>query len=483
MRQLSGLDTFFLNLETNAVPMHVGVLCVLDPATANEPLSFAAARAQIESRLHLLPAFRRRLLMAPLNLDMPYWIEDPDFDIENHVRYRYLAPPGGHEQLVNLVCEALATRLDREKPLWEMIYIEGLADGHVAIFAKIHHACIDGVSGADLMSQMLDLSPNGPGRALAPAEPWEPAPMPTPLQLYQATAHGLVARPRESWRLIKQSIPLLLSAGRSAWAQRQASRRRGEDGGSGLSLAPRTRFNRPIDARRGYAHSSIPLQRFKDVKNAFRVSLNDVVLAVSAQALRGYLEERGELPGRPLIAGVPVSVRHRGNWRASGNQIKFVRISLATNLEDPIRRLRHIHASMSRVKHEDKATPANLLGDWAEVPAPALMMEVARLYENFCVTDYFSPPFNLIISNVPGPRSPLYFAGARVLANYPASIPYHGLGFNITVFSYQGSLDIGLTAHRGAVPDLDHFLQLWIDALALYEVSATQAVLPVRKAG
>lgn len=483
MQQLSGLDTLFLNLETNAVPMHVGVLCILQPDTTGEPFGFAVARAQIEARLDLMPGFRRRLLTAPLNLDMPYWIEDPDFDIESHVRYRFLPPPGGDEQLVELVCESLATRLDREKPLWEMIYIDGLAKGRVAIFAKIHHACIDGVSGADLMGQMLDLSPSGRLRQLSPTQPWEPAPMPTPLQLYQATAHGLISRPRESWRLVKQSVPLLLSAGRAVWAQRQASRRSGEDAGSGLSLAPRTRFNAPINARRSYAHGSLPLQAFKDVKNAFKVSINDVLLAVSAQALRDYLDERGELPARPLIAGVPVSVRRKGNWTAAGNQVKLVRISLATNLEDPIRRLRHIHASMSRVKHDDRATPANLLGDWAEVPAPALMMEVARLYENFCVTNYFSPPFNLVISNVPGPRTPLYFAGARVLANYPASIPYHGLGFNITVFSYQGSLDIGLTAHRDTVPDLDHFLKLMAGALDLYQTAANQALIPVRRAG
>lgn len=471
MRQLSGLDTFFLNLETNAVPMHVGCLVLLDPPSAARPLDFASARRHIESRLHLMPALRRRLLPAPLNLDMPYWIEDPEFDIELHVRRRTLPAPGSDAELNELICESLATRLDRCRPLWELLYIEGLAGGRVALFGKVHHACVDGLSGADLISQLLDTSADGRRASdLAPV-PWEPAPSPTPLELYRTTARALVSRPQESLRLFRQSLPLLLSAGRDALARQQARRRSKDDGGSGLSLAPRTPFNTAIDARRSYAFASVPLTRLKAVKSALKLSLNDLVLSVSAQALRDYLQERGQLPARPLIAGVPVSVRSRAERGGEGNQIKFVRIPLATNLDDPIKRMRHIQAAMQQVKQDDPAggPRSNLLGEWAEVPAPALMVEAARLYENFCVTDYFSPPFNLIISNVPGSRRALYFAGTRVLANYPASIPYHGLGFNITVFSDQGQLNIGITAHRGTVPDPEHFLHLWREALALHE--------------
>jgi len=477
MQQLSGLDTFFLNLETNTVPMHVGCLTILDPDRAKQPLSFESARRHIESRLHLMPALRRRLLRAPLNLDMPYWIEDPDFDIEQHVRRRWLPQPGGEAELDALVCESLSTRLDRTRPLWEVLYIEGLQDGRVALFSKVHHSCVDGVSGADLISQLLDTSAEGRKVSELPDVPWEPAPTPTPIELARTTARSLISRPHESLRLFRQSLPLLVTAGRAALARQHASRKSTDDGGSGLSLAPRTPFNTAIDARRSFATASLPMSRLKSIKNSLKCTLNDLVLAVSAQALRTYLIGRKQLPARPLIAGVPVSMRSKSQRGGTGNRIKFVRIPLATNLDDPMRRLRHVQSAMLDVKHDEPGGPRNnLLGEWAEVPAPAIMVEAARLYENFCVTDYFSPPFNLIISNVPGSRRSLYFNGTRVIANYPASIPYHGLGFNITVFSDQGNLNIGVTAHRGTVPDTDHFMMLWEESLAVYEALAASPI-------
>lgn len=468
MQQLTGLDTFFLNLETNAVPMNVGGLVLLDPSTAPNGFSFESARRLIESRLHRLTAFRRRLIMAPLNLDMPYWIEDPDFDIENHVRHRALPRPGTAAQLREFICEALATRLDRERPLWEMTYIEGLEDGRVALLWKVHHACMDGLGGVDVMGVLVDAKPLAVPDDM-PSDNWRPEPLPSPAQLYGATLRSLATKPSEAWRLLNESLPLLFSAGRAALAQHRASVRSRHDGGSSVSVAPRTRFNTAINARRSYAFCSVPLSQLKAIKDAFEVSANDVVLAASAHALREYLIEHDELPAKPLITAVPVSVRSRAQRGEVGNQIKFKRMSLATNIEDPIKRLQHISAAAALIRDGSQRNGSvNLLGDWAEVPAPALMVQTARLYEHFSVHDFFRPPFNLIISNVPGPRAALYFAGARVDDMYPASIPYHGLGLNITVLSYRGRMHVGFTAHRNTVPDIDHLMDLWLSAVELY---------------
>lgn len=478
MRQLSGLDTMFLNLETNAVPMHVGGLTILDPSTAPKDFGFDAIRRLIESRLHLLPMFRRRLVTSPLNLDMPYWIEDPEFDIEHHVRHRALPRPGNDRQLADFICDVMSTRLDRSMPLWRTYYVEGLSGGRVALLSKIHHACVDGVSGAELLGILLDLTAE-PRAVPPPEEPWEPEPIPSPIQLAASTARSLVGRPRAAWRLLRDSAPFLFSAGRAALAHRRArEHHRGgpadapEDRGAGA--APRMRFNTTITARRAYAFRSLPLADVKLIKNAFGTTVNDVVLCVCAEALRGYLLQKHELPESSLIAMVPVSVRTTEEKGTHGNKVTMARTVLHTEIADPVERLETLSRRMHRVKKALKATPARLMMDWMNVPAPGLLAQAARLYENYSIQDYVYPPFNLVISNVPGPAEPLYLAGAQVQANYPVSIPYHGLAFNITVMSYRDNLDFGLTAHRTTVPDIDNLMDLLAKALEELKARAEQ---------
>jgi diacylglycerol O-acyltransferase len=484
MRQLSGLDTMFLNLETNAVPMHVGGLTILDPATAPKDFGFGAVRHLIESRLHLLPMFRRRLVESPLNLDLPYWIEDPEFDIEHHVRHRALPRPGNDPQLAALICDVMSTRLDRSMPLWRVYYIEGLSGGRVALLTKIHHACIDGVSGAELLGVLLDLTAEP--RAVAPPEmPWEPEPLPSPIQLAASTARNLLRRPQEALRLLRETGPFLFSAGRAALAHRRARDEADakdtpapED--RSVGAAPRMRFNTTITARRAFAFRSVPLADVKLIKNAFGTSVNDVVLGICAGALRKYLEAKHELPEASLIAGVPVSVRTLEEKGTQGNKVTMARTALHTEIEDPVERLRALSKRMNNVKRSFRATPARRMMDWVNVPAPGLLAQAARLYENFSIQDYVYPPYNLVISNVPGPQQPLYLAGARVQANYPVSIPYHGLAFNITVMSYLDNLDFGLIAHRTTVPDIDHLMDLLVESAAELKRRAEQVL---RKAG
>lgn len=484
MRQLSGLDTMFLNLETNAVPMHVGGLTIVDPATAPKDFGFDMVRRLIESRLHLLPMFRRRLVTSPLNLDLPHWIEDPEFDIEHHVRHRALPRPGNDKQLADFICDVMSTRLDRSMPLWRSYYVEGLSGGRVALLSKIHHACVDGVGAAHLLSVLLDLTPE-PRTVAPPEQPWEPEAIPSPIQLAASTARNLVGRPKEAWRLLRETGPYLFSAGRAALAHRRA-RDHAEDRepeapeDRDVGAAPRMRFNTTITARRSFAFRSLPLADVKLVKNTFGTSVNDVVLGVCAGALRQYLLEKHELPDKSLVAAVPVSVRSEEEKGSHGNKVTMARSALHTEIEDPVERLQALSRRMGKVKKSFKATPARRMMDWVNVPSPGMLAQAARLYENFSIQDYVYPPYNLVISNVPGPAQPLYLCGARVQANYPVSIPYHGLAFNITVMSYLDNLDIGLTGHRTTVPDIDHLMDLLAQALAELKTRAEQAL---RKAG
>jgi len=469
MQQLSGLDTTFLNIESNACPMHVGGLVILEPPkAASKDGGFGEVFKHVESRLDLIPPMRRRLLSAPLELDHPYWIENPDFDLVHHLKHRALPSPGDESKLSQLVCELASQRLDRNLPLWELHYVEGLPDGRVATITKMHHAAIDGVSGAEILGHLLDVQPK-PRVIPPPAKAWQADRIPSLVTLANLTTRSLARRPADALRVLRETWPILLSSGRAVLERRKLSRASGSarKAGGAFAKAPRTRFNRQITARRSYAYGSLPLDQIKRVKNAFGTSLNDVVMAICSQALRHYLEERKELPDRPLIAGVPMSVRTEEQKGTAGNQVVFLRASLHTDENDPVEALRKIKTEMQGVKEKVRALPANLMGDWAQLPAPALMARAARLYENFGIQDYHAPAFNVVISNVPGPTVPLYFAGMKVLSNHPVSIPFHGVGFNITLMSYCGKLDFGLTADQASVPDIGHFAELMQDALKM----------------
>ena len=474
MRQLSGLDTVFLNIESNMCPMHVGGLVILEPPREpEEDGGFGRIVRHIESRLDLVPPMRRRLVTAPWDLDHPYWIEDPDFDLVHHIKHRALPSPGNDAKLAELVCELTSQRLDRNLPLWELNFIEGLAGGRLAAISKMHHAAIDGVSGAEILGNWLDTTP-APRTIPPPEKPWEPDRVPSLAELASLTARSLALRPGKAFRVMRDTLPVLMTAGRDVLERRRLARR-GVAATGAAGLAPRTRFNRQITARRSYAFGSLSLEHIKVVKNALGTTVNDVVLAICAEALRVYLAEKGELPPKPLLAGVPVSTRSEAQKNTGGNQVSFLRTSLHTDVADPVARLRKISDEMAVAKKRTRALPANLMGDWSSLPAPALAARAARLYENFAIQDYHAPPFNVIISNVPGPPIPLYFAGLKVLANHPISIPYHGQAFNITLMSYCGKLDFGLIADRNALPDVTHFADLMQAALATLVAGARGA--------
>jgi diacylglycerol O-acyltransferase / wax synthase len=475
MKQLSGLDSMFLNFETAEAPMHVGGVSVLDLAKAPPGFGFEAVRARISGRLHLLPSFRRRLVQMPLNLIPAFWIEDPDFRFDRHVQRIKLKRPGSDAQLAALVAELVGKPLERDRPLWAFWYVEGLSGRRAACISIIHHACIDGVSGAELLSKLLDLEPDavvGPG----PSAAWDPDEYPLAVDRLMFTARQAWSRNRQFLGLLRSSLPVARDLVRSRFggkaAVAEAPEPAGEGSLAGIKTAPRTRFNVRIDGRRSYAFRSLSLTRIKALKNKLGITVNDAVLAVCAGALRQYLQEKGELPEQALVAAVPISVRQDSEREAGGNRVTMLSAVLPTHLDAPLERVAAVSRSTSKLKKTHQAVPARLLMDWMELPAPALMASAARLYENFVNRDRIKPLVNVVISNVPGPPAPLYLAGAPLLANYPVSIPYHGLALNITVISYRDQLDVGLTAYLEAVPDIAHLLDLMADELDGLEAAA-----------
>ncbi len=458
MQQLTGLDSAFLAMETRTVQGHVGSLCVLDPSTAPEPLTLERFTKLIESRLPLVPPFRRRLVEVPLGLDFPYWIEDPDFDIEFHVRELALPEPGNAHQLREQVARLHARPLDKTRPLWEIYLIWGLEGGRAAIYTKVHHSAIDGVSGNDILAAVLDLSPDGRDLSAVPPLPADEQP-PDPLALLVRSAISLPGHPLRAARVttgLLRAIPTLISTTAPQLPVVNWLVRRDTDvvlSRPGLR-APRTPFNRPITQHRRWAFCDVPLDTIKAVKNALGVTVNDVVLALSTAALRRWLLDHEALPDTPLIAAVPVSVRTKAEQGALGNRVSAMLTALPTHLADPLDRLRAVHQATRVAKEQHGAIPASLLADVTQFALPALAGQAARLAARLRVVERVSL-FNVIISNVPGPDVPLYYGGAELIAYYPLSAIADGQGLNITALSYRNTVFFGLLACRELVPDLD----------------------------
>jgi diacylglycerol O-acyltransferase / wax synthase len=465
MQQLSGLDAAFLALESPTMFGHVGSLCVVDPSTASEPLTLERLTNVVASRLSLVPPFRRRLVFVPLGLDQPYWIDDPDFDIEFHVREIALPAPGNDRQLAEQAARLHARPLDRRRPLWELYLISGLSGGRLAIYTKVHHAAIDGVSGNDILGALLDLSPEG--REVLPG-PWQGEREPSSVHLLARSAFSLVRQPIRATRL---SLELVRSA---PAVLRNASRPRlpfiDRDPGAVLSRpslrAPKTPFNAPITPHRRFAFRALPLADIKVVKNAAGLTVNDVVMALATGALRRWLLDHEALPDSPLVAAVPVSVRTKEQVGTAGNRISGLFAALPTQLPDPLDRLRAVHEAMRVAKEQHGALPADLLSDVTQFAIPALAGQAARLNERLRLLERANP-FNLFVSNVPGPNVRLYFAGAELLTYYPLSAIADGQGLNITVISYRDSMFFGLIACRELVPDLDRMADYVVEELAI----------------
>jgi diacylglycerol O-acyltransferase len=471
MKQLTSLDAQFLGVESGRTYGHVGSLCVYDPSTAaGGALTIDDLCAMVAERLHLLPPFRWRLVNVPFGLDLPYWVEDPDFDLDFHVRESAIPPPGDDRKLAETVSRIFARPLDRARPLWELYLIHGLPDGKVALLTKVHHSVVDGVSGNEILTVLLDPSPEG--KAIPPdRERRHGERVPTDLEMLGRGVAGLPRQPLRALRALPKTLPALTEVpGANAFPvvpalSKGLSKLRGLAGAPAdpaileitSARAPKTSFNGRISPHRRFAFGSLSLDTVKAIKNELGITVNDVVVTLCASAVRRWLLDRDELPRTPLIAMVPVSVRAPHEVRAFGNRISAMIVPIPTDVADPRARLQRAHELLRGAKANHAALPASLLTDATAFIPPAVAALAART-----AIDLLSrtrPPLNLVISNVPGPRESLFCAGARLENMFPVSVVVDGVGLNMTVMSYRDHLDFGIITDQGQIPDAWPFIE------------------------
>ena len=447
LQRLSGLDASFLYLETPTQPLHVCSVLELDAATIPGGYSFKKLREHLAERLTAIPTFREKLANSFLNLDHPVWVEDDDFDLVRHLHRIGLPAPGGREELSEICGHLASLPLDRRHPLWEMWVIEGLdgkdtrKGGRLAVLTKIHHAAVDGVTGANLMSQLCSTEPKAPPPVPVPAAAGADA---NPVRIALGGLGRFASRPV---RLATSVLPATVST--VVETVRRAA------GGRAMAApfaAPQTPFNASVTAHRNVALCQLDLADVKKVKDHFGVKVNDVVMALVSGVLRRYLADRDELPENSLVAMVPVSVHDRSD-RPGRNQVSGMFTSLETQINDPGERLRAIAEGNSTAKEHSSAIGASLLQDWSQFAGPAIFGVAMRVYAQSRLTET-RPVHNLVVSNVPGPQIPLYFLGAEVQAMYPLGPIFHGAGLNITVMSLNGTLNVGLISCPELLPDL-----------------------------
>jgi WS/DGAT/MGAT family acyltransferase len=445
MERLSGLDSAFLSVETSSMHLHVAMMAVVDPSTMTESYRFDRLKDFIVERLRGMPTTRRRAVQVPFRLNHPLWVEDPDVDLDFHIRRHALPTPGGNAELAGLAGAIAGLPLDRRRPLWEIHVIEGLQSGHIALLGKIHHAAVDGVSGAELFVNLFDLTPE-PERRPAPEEPPVER-IPNDVEL---VTHAVMSQ-------VRRSIGLPALVGRTArtFSQLVGRHRDPETVAGAVPLtAPRVPWSAAITPHRSVAFARVSLDEVKAIKNAFGVKVNDVVLALVGLALRRYLLDHDALPPSPLVAMCPVSVRGEGEGGQYTNMVSPMFVSLRTDVDDASEMLRSVAEATRGAKEDHNAIGAELLMDWTEHAAPATFALAARVYSRFNLADRHRPIYNLTVSNVPGPTFPLYLFGARLVAAYPMGPVSEGAGLNVTVLSYLDHLDVGFLAARELVPDL-----------------------------
>jgi diacylglycerol O-acyltransferase / wax synthase len=476
MRQLSGLDAGFLYIETEQTPMHVGSLSVY---AAPEASDFAdILRAHIQKRLHLAPILTQRLALMPFDLGHPVWVDAGELDYGYHFQVHTLSKRksgASDAELHQAVADLHAAVLDRDKPLWQFHLLQGLSGGRFGFYAKVHHAALDGAAGVLLANALLDLSPQ-PREVEANASKPARTPSATKMigQLFSNTFAQYAKLARTLPSAVKRVADVALEKGVSGTLQ--ATRELGKE-----LLAPKTPFNVSIDRARSFATLSISLAEVKAIAAACDATINDVVTAMCAGALRSYLQAHKQLPNRDVIAAIPISLRDQSDARMN-NQVTMLPCALATLEKTAQARLLAAKAAMGEIKGTTSRFKDLIPTDYPSLGAPWLISGVAQLFGKTKIANHISMPVNLVISNVPGPKVPLYLAGAKMLAYYPVSIVIHGLALNITVHSYAGQLDFGLISCAKAVPDLSKLCEaLEREHEALKAVAAEKLLGPLAK--
>lgn len=476
------MDASFLYNETPSLHMHTLKYAVLDVADVDGGFTVERLRDELGRRLHLLPPFRRRLVEVPLGLHHPVWIEDPDFDLAAHVRRVGVPAPGGRREMDELIGEIASWQLDRRRPLWECWVLEGLADDldhpaaaptsgrHVGFLVKMHHAMADGVAAAALLANVMEVDAHAVDPP-PPLEPWRPDPVPSVWRLLvDAVVDGLATLRR---------LPALVRRTSSGVQAVSAHRRQAVVSPPVPILhSARTPFNGAITPHRSFATADLDLADIKRVRAAFDVTVNDVVLGLVAESLRSYLAGLDALPARPLVAGVPVASDAGGSVRLTGNRVSNLFTSLRTDLPDPIERLRAIHEVTGAAKEIHNVLGADMLADWMEYTPPRPYAWAMQLYSRWNLADRHRPPINLVVSNVPGPRDPLFIAGARLAGIWSVGPILEGVGLNVTVWSYLDKVHVGVIGCREHWRDLHVVTDGIVDAMADLVARAEKRELP-----
>ena len=477
MQQLSAQDASFVYLETPHTPMHIGSVGIYDPSTAPGGfVRFKDILRFIGERLGGARSFRQRLVRVPFDLDHPYWIEDPEFDIEFHVRHIALPKPGDWRQLCIQVARLHARPMDLTKPLWEFTIIEGLDNieglppGCFALLSKVHHAAIDGMSGVEMSAAVHDLDANmtTPDKVDA----WKPDDMPKVADLLARSYVNNLIQPMRIMETIGRSLP---GMGRLA-----AQVGKGDVSIRNARPAPKTRFNGKVSAHRVWDAVPMPLADVRAIKDTVEdATVNDVILAVIGGGLRTYLKGKEELPKDTLTAMAPISVRGEGEKAALGNLVSAMVVGLGTQVEDPLERLRFVHDEAVNSKTLTNAVGARNLADYSQLMPSALAGLAARLYTRVGAANAHAPAFNCVATNVPGSRVPLYFAGARMVAMYGTGPIFDGMGLINTIYSYGPTIAISFTSDRDAMPDPDAYADaLRASFAALKKVAAERGAAP-----
>lgn len=440
LRPLSGVDAAFLAAERPGNLLHMMGLLILDPHSIPGGYSFERFRAFLEERLPLLPPLRRRLVEVPGGLAPPYWLET-EIDLDVHLHRAAVPRPGGPHEVAAMAAEMDERPLDRSRPLWEMRLVEGLAGGQLALLAKLHHATMDGMAGVKLMASLFSATPDGP----------------EPLRTKPAPIESVPGRVE----LLARAVPWLLwqplRAARAGYTTaRSVLPREANEVSEPLPdpIQPaRTWLNGPGSPYRSVAYKALPLAALRDIGKPVGATVNDVLLAVIAGALRRYLEERGVLPPEPLVAAVPLTVRTDEDDERS-NAVTSVSVSLATDERDPGTRLRIIRDAMTAQKRRRGHTAGDRLMAWADVPPPFVFSLATRAYVDLGLGQRIDPLCNLVVSSVPGPPTSLYLGGARLLGIYPLGPIYSGMLLNITAIGCGDDLHFGIVGCRKRMPDL-----------------------------
>lgn len=493
MERLKGLDGGFASFESPTAHLHILGTLVFDPGEMRDEIDFWRIRQLVSERVALVTPFRQRLIEVPFGLQHPAMVDDPGFDIDYHVRRVSLPAPGGIDELSALVADLASRPLDRSRPLWEFHVVEGLEGGRLAVVPKVHHTILDGVSGAEVMAAFFDFSPMaaphplfggrrrsldadragssggslGAGAARGPTlarvsgngdqensgerpprDPsWSPEPLPSAGDQLRSVLGSLPG----------QADAVMRSVGRTVRGARAVAGRRRNGAAESLPLpfeAPRTSINRAISAHRRVAFAEVPMDDLHRVREVLGGTTNDVLLAMVAGSLRRFFASRQEKPGRPLVALVPVSVRLESEREALGNRVSAMLVPLDED-EDPAVRIERIMASTASAKEQNRIVGSEIFAGWAQSLFPAMATRLSRLATNLRLFDHVPPPFNMVVSNVPGADIPLYMAGARMVAMYPLGPIFEGIGINVTAFSYLDTLFVGIQGCRELVPDID----------------------------